>query len=246
MTSTRRRCSGPRYPGESNPSGSRPSPTFPRRLNATPTLDSLNQWSAYAHYGGNGCRMSSVLRRRYRLRSDPVARLHADVGSGLWAYYVDGQLVGLSSDQVYSKPERWHCTRAVGCRGGRKVAVRRAHVREVGLDRDVRMMMRRGRRFTLRHRAHAIFTKTAGSDGPGLPEQSHAGLDPGHLRARSTVRLCNATPKRRSTSPTSAAPEDSAGAERRNSTISSVSRNGPRRPRRCRPSPPSHAQRTRP
>ena len=77
-------------------------------LNATPTVDSLNQWSAYAHYGGNGSQ--DVFRIAQAISAFDPTQWHVYTqtwGPGFRAYYLDGQLVGRTFDQVYSKPERW-------------------------------------------------------------------------------------------------------------------------------------------
>lgn len=77
-------------------------------LNATTTIDSLNQWSAYAHYGGNGSQDAFRVAQAVPAFDPTQWHVYTQTwGPGYRAYYVDGQLVGESLNQVYSGRERW-------------------------------------------------------------------------------------------------------------------------------------------
>jgi hypothetical protein len=70
-------------------------------------LDTLD-FSGYAHYGGSGAQ--DVFDIQAVMPNFDSRRWHVYTlawGPGFRSYYVDGRLVGTSTHQVWSKPERW-------------------------------------------------------------------------------------------------------------------------------------------
>jgi hypothetical protein len=91
-------------------------------LNATPTINPGNPWSAYAHYVTTD---GQVAQDFYRIASaeptfDPTQwHVYTQIwGPDLRSYYVDGQLVGTSTDRVWSHPERWQLQIEPSLQGG--------------------------------------------------------------------------------------------------------------------------------
>lgn len=76
-------------------------------LNASPTVDAMNQWSAYAHNTVDGQDYYRIAQTEPNF--DPT-RWHVYTqtwGPGFRSYYVDGNLVGTSTSGVWPNPERW-------------------------------------------------------------------------------------------------------------------------------------------
>jgi hypothetical protein len=73
-------------------------------LAETPGID----FKAYAHYGGSG--MQDIFDIQQALPLFDPYQWHAYTQTwspGLRGYYVDGTLIGTSTNHVYSQPERW-------------------------------------------------------------------------------------------------------------------------------------------
>jgi hypothetical protein len=77
-------------------------------LYATSTTDAANQFSAYAHYGGSRAQDQFQIQSVLPLFDPTQWHVYTQTwGPGFRSYYVDGQFVGTSTNQVWSQPERW-------------------------------------------------------------------------------------------------------------------------------------------